>query len=172
MSTAVSTERRILTAQEFEAVTRSHYPLISGMDRPDLLELAKTLRTFRDKAQDVSRQRKRELRGKAERRGANPTRDPEGLGRKKEVFAAALKRLNREISRQSDLARPRSQGEISREALAMLRQSILRHQPAPGRTANDGMRAIPSRRRRWTTDPRRVGSISQATKNAQARKDG
>lgn len=172
MSAPVSTERRILTTQEFEAVTRSHYPQICRLDRPGLIDLVKTVREYRDKAQAVSRQRRREMRGKVEPRGASAAKDPEGLGRKKEVFAAALKRLNREISRQEDLARPRSQGEISREALAQRRQSMMNHRPAPGRTADEGMRAIPSARRRMVIDPRKVGSISQATKDAQARRDG
>jgi hypothetical protein len=171
MSAPIATERRILTDSEFDAVSRSHYPAISKLDRPGLVALARTVREFRDKARDVSRHRRRELRGKAEPRGAGAARDESGLGRKKQVFVSALKRVNREMTRQTELARPRSQGELSQEALAMHRASLLRHHPAPGRTADEGMRAVPSGRRRTRVDPRKVGSISQANKNAQARRD-
>jgi hypothetical protein len=171
MSAPISTERRILTPGEFEAVSRTHYPALCGLERPALVELARTLRDFRDKARDVSRHRRREMRGKAEPRGINAAKDESGLGRKKEVFAAALKRVNREISRQTDLARPRSQGELSQEALAARRAALVNHRPAPGRTADGGMRAVPSARRRTRPDPRMIGSVSQANKNAQARKD-
>ena len=172
MSAPIATERRILTDSEFEAVSRSHYPAVSQLDRPGLVELARVVREFRDKARDVSRQRRRELRGKAEPRSANAARDESGLGRKKEVFVSALKRVNREMTRQAELARPRSQGEISQEALALHRASLLRHHPAPGRTPDQGMRAVPSGRRRMQVDPRKVGSVSQANRNAQARRDG
>jgi len=99
MSLPTSTERRILTEQEFAAVARSHYPEICGLEKPALIEVARRLREFRDKARDVVRGRRRELRGKAEPRGATPAAPEAGLSLKKEVFSAALKRVNKEIAR-------------------------------------------------------------------------
>jgi hypothetical protein len=171
MSIPVSHERRLLSDSEFAVIARSHYPGLSGLDRPDLIELAKSVRGFRNKARDVYHHRRRVARGKADPR-ASQAPDNENLTRKKQVFASALKRVNRELTRQNDLARPRSQGELSREALATLRASLVSHRPAPGRTADEGMRAIPSGRRRTRVSPRKVGSVSQANKNAQARRDG
>ena len=43
--------------------------------------------------------------------------------------------------------------------------------PAAGQTANDGMAPRPSRRRRTIISGKRIGSTSQATKSAQARRD-
>jgi hypothetical protein len=43
--------------------------------------------------------------------------------------------------------------------------------PPTGETPSEGMRALPNRRRRTRVPPARIGSVSQATKNAQARRD-
>lgn len=171
MSEPIATQRRILTSDEFEVVSRSHYPAICGLERPELIALAKSVRQFHDRVRDMARHRRRALRGKAEPRGAAPVGE-NGVTRKKEIFASALKRLNREIARQEDLARPRSQGEISREALAMKRARMLRRHPAAGRTAGKGMHPLPNNAPGTQVDPREVGRVSQANKDAQARRDG
>ncbi len=43
--------------------------------------------------------------------------------------------------------------------------------PPTGDTPSEGMRALPNRRRRTRVPPARIGSVSQATKNAQAGRD-
>jgi hypothetical protein len=68
----------------------------------------------------VTRHRRREQRGKAEPRGTNPAPSEAGTTRKKKVFSAALKRVNKRIGRLEKLERP-SQGEIGRRALEMKR---------------------------------------------------
>lgn len=171
MSEPIAIQRRILTSDEFEVVSRSHYPAICGMERPELIALAKSVRQFHERARDMARHRRRALRGKAEPRGAAPVGE-NGVTRKKEIFASALKRLNKEIARQEELSQPRSQGEISREALATKRANIVRHHPAARRTAREGMRPLPNGVPGTQVDPREVGRVSQANKNAQARRDG
>ena len=168
MSQPRSIERRILSTTEQEVVDRSHLPQVEGLGRPALVELARTLRQYRDKARDVSRDRRRAHRGKAEPRGAGPAADEQGLVRKKEVFTAALKRVNRRLARE---AQP-DQGTLSRRALAMKRAGQKRHHPAPGRTAGQGMRPVESEAVRSTIAPSQVGSVSQANRDAQARRDG
>ncbi|MBO1074023.1 hypothetical protein [Roseomonas marmotae] len=134
MSEPIVVQRRILTADEFEVVSRSYYPAICSMERPELIALAKSLRQFHDKARDMARDRRRALRGKAEPRGLDPVGE-NGVTRKKEIFASALKRLNREIARQEDMARSRSQGGGGPEGLLMKRADMLRRHPAVRRAA-------------------------------------
>jgi hypothetical protein len=170
MSQPRSLETRILTTDEREAVDQSRTPALDAMDRPALVALARGLRQARDKARDVSRQRRRTHRGKDEPRGAGAAPDPEGLDRKTEVFTSALKRVNRRLERQSKAAP--DQGSLSRKALAMRRASEKRHHPASGRTAHHGLQPVSSTAVEPTIDPLRIGSVSQATRNNQARRDG
>ncbi|MFC3123534.1 hypothetical protein ACFOD4_00560 [Pseudoroseomonas globiformis] len=172
MSQPISAERRMLTGSELAAVERSHYPAICGLERRELVEVARNLREFRDKARDISRSRRREMRGKAEQRGARPAAETSGLMEKKQVFASALKRVNRELTRQEETERRGRQGEIARKALEMKRANRVRRHPSAGRTARHGMRTVESDAVTTSVDPRQVGSVSQQNKNFQARNDG
>jgi hypothetical protein len=172
MAQTMAHERRILTEAEFEAVSASHHPAIGALEREELVNLARRLREHHAKARDITRQRRREQRGKADPRGASPAPSEAGTTRKKQVFAAALKRLNRQIARLDDRARGPSQGEIARRALQMKRASQARHHPGAGRTAGPGMRPTPSTADTVRTDPREIGRVSQFVKDAQARRDG
>ncbi|MBI0435338.1 hypothetical protein [Roseomonas sp. KE0001] len=171
MSIPIATERRVLTTHEYETVQRSHYPDISGVRKPELIDIARRLREFRDKARDVARGRQRERRGKAELRGATPARDETGLTVKKQIFASALRRVNKEIARHDADARRPEQGEIARQALEMKRANRARHHPNAGRTAHHGMRKVESEAVTTGVDPRKVGSISQQNKNFQGASD-
>jgi hypothetical protein len=160
-----------LTGAEFEAVAQTHYPEIRGLPKEELVGVARRLRGYRDKARDITRHRRRERRGKAEPRGANPAPGEVGTSRKKQVFAAALKRANREIGRIEAAERRPSQGEIARRALEMRRASRVRPHPGAGRTGSGGMRSAPNPGDTVRVDPREVGHVSQAVKAAQARRD-
>ena len=61
--------------------------------------------------------------------------------------------------------------EAARRALAMRRAASFLPRPAPGDTDGEGMRALPSQRRRARVPPAKIGRFSQATKNAQAARD-
>jgi len=86
------------------------------------------------------------------------------------VFAAALKRVNREIDRMRKLEARTAHIEAARRALAMRRAAQFPTRPPTGDTPSEGMRALPNRRR-LRVPPAKIGSVSQATKNAQARRD-
>ena len=105
MSLSKSAERRLLTADEFETVSRTHYPEIRQLSRKGLTDLVRRLREHCDKARDTARQQRRDMRGKAEPRGAAPAADNNGTARKGEIFAGAVKRLNREIARHNQAER-------------------------------------------------------------------
>ncbi len=171
MSFPVSTERRMLAEAEFEAVQPTHYPDICGLSWDELRTAARRLRDYRDKARDISRQQRREMRGKADPRGAQPASDNTGASVKKQIFASALKRVNREIQRRDQSERRASQSDIARRALELKQANRVRHHPSSSRTAGQGMRANPNEGPTVQTDPREIGRVSQFVKDAQAQRD-
>lgn len=172
MSINASTEKRLLTADEHQVVERSHYPHISGLDRDELVDVARRLRSFRNKARDIAHRQRREIRGKAEPRGVQPARENSGTEMKRRIFAGALKRVNRELARFAAAERKPRQAELARRALELKRSNRRTRHPAAGRTSHAGMRAKPSSRSTVEADPREIGRVSQFVKNAQARRDG
>lgn len=171
MSISAATEKRLLTADEHDLVAKSHYPHVSALDREALAEARRRLRTFRDKARDVSRHQRREMRGKADPRGAKPASDNSGTEMKRRVFASALKRVNRELARFAAAERQPGQADIARRALEMKRANRVSHRPSATPTADDGMTAKPSDRSPVEANPMEAGRVSQFVKNAQARRD-
>jgi hypothetical protein len=103
MSTSVADERRLLAAEEYEPIARSHYPALASLQREELLELVRWLREQRGKFRRHVERHRRAERGKAEPRAATARgaatpageRGPVAKGAaKKQVFARALKRVN------------------------------------------------------------------------------
>lgn len=92
------TEDRLLTGAERDAVRQSRHPDIQSLDRDAVLALARRLREYRDKARDIARDRRRSQCGKAEPRGGGPAPAGDGILLKKQVFAAAMKRVNSRIA--------------------------------------------------------------------------
>jgi len=172
MSLPISTEQRMLTEAEFEVVKQTHYPDICDLRKDGLAETARRLRDYRDKAGDVSRQQRREMRGKSEPRGARPAKDNTGSSMKKQIFASALRRVNRELKRTVKQQQRASQSDIARRALELKRANRVRHHPSAGRTAHRGMRSVPNESPPVEPDPREIGRVSQFVKVGQARRDG
>jgi hypothetical protein len=90
---------------------------------------------------------------------------------KDQIFAGAVKRLNREIARHDATERRSAQGERSRHALALKKAGGKPDRPKPGRSASRGMKSIPSEEPTVDADPRETGRVSQFVKKAQARRD-
>jgi hypothetical protein len=172
MSVTIATEKRMLTGTEFEVVERTHYPQISELAKGDLDQTARLLRDYRNKARDVARQQRREMRGKAAPRGAQPARDNTGTAMKRRIFSDALQRVNSERTRIEKAARRESQSDIMQRALEMKRANRTRHHPSAGRTTDQGMQPVPNQTAPGITDPREVGRVSQFVKAGQARRDG
>src|ERR1700722_19074134 len=104
---------------------------------------------MRDKERTLGRQKRREGRGKGEARGASFPGTAEHALQRKQVFAAALKRVNNEFRRLHDLAARTAHVEAARKALALHRAANFTTYPAAGATANEGMvpKASPRRRK-------------------------
>jgi hypothetical protein len=171
MSIPSKTERSQLSHEEFEIIRATHHPAIYQLAGEELRALKLRLREQRSKARTLARQRQREIRGKAEPRGKGFPGTVEQPLKRKQIFAAALKRVNNEINRLGKVEARTAHIEAARSALALHRASKFVHHPAAGDTPHDGMQPRPSARRLTKVPQSKIGSISQATKVAQATRD-
>jgi len=97
MSTSIADERRLLAADEYEPIARSHYPTLATIQRDELLDLVRWLREQRAKFKGQIHRRAR--RSKAAPNEAEKPDRERGLAAKKQVFARALKRANAHLDR-------------------------------------------------------------------------
>jgi hypothetical protein len=171
MSIPSKTEQRLLRHEEFEIVRGTHHPVIYDSDLAALKSLKARLRDLRDKERTLARQKRREQRGKADPRGKSFPGTAEQPLQRKQVFANALKRVNREIDRLDKLKARSAHVEAAHTALAMHRASKFVHHPNSGRTASEGMALKTSPRRRYVVPGARIGSVVRATAVAQAKRD-
>jgi hypothetical protein len=171
MSVSCKFERSLVSHEEHEVLRLTHHPAIYDHEVDGLKTLRDRLRALRDKERTLVRHKQRERRGKAEPRGGSfPGTVDQPLFRK-QVFAAALKRVNKEMARMAKLAARTAHVDAARRALALRRAAQFEPYPPPGETAHEGMQPLPSRRRRTSVDRAEIGRASQATKVAQATRD-
>jgi hypothetical protein len=121
MSTSYKFERSILSHDEGETIRVTHHPAIHEHDVEGLRALRIRLRQMRDKERTLTRHKQREVRGKAEPRGGSFPGTAEQPVYRKQVFAAALKRVNKELSRIHKLEARTANVEAARRALALRR---------------------------------------------------
>src|SRR5262245_16434099 len=171
MSLPCKSERSRLSHDEFGLVRRTHHPAIYELSPEELHALKLRLREQRNKERALARQKQRELRGKAEPRGKSFPGSADQPLLRKQIFAAALKRINKELDRLHKLAARTAHVEAARAALAQHRAAKFVHHPPAGPTSHDGMLPRVRIRRHTTVPGSKVGSISQATKIAQAIRD-
>ena len=98
----------------------------------------------------ISRKKRREAHGKREVRGASFLGTAEHPSQRKQVFAAALKRVNSELRRLHNLAALTANVEAARRALALRRSANFSPHPSAGDTFNEGTVPRPMMRRRET----------------------
>jgi hypothetical protein len=171
MSASYKFERSLLSHEEHEVVRLTHHPAIYDHDLDGLKALRVRLRQLRDKERTLTRQKQRERRGKSEPRGGSFPGTVDRPLHRKQVFAAALKRVNKELGRIAKLVARTAHVEAARQALALRRAAQFAPFLPAGETADEGMRPLPSRRRRTSVDRAKIGRASQATKIAQAARD-
>ena len=126
----------------------THHPAIYELDGEALRTLQRRLREQRGKMRTFVRQKRREARGKAEARGASFPGDAEQPRRRKQVFAAALKRVAKELGRLRALEARTEHVEAARQALARARTEKFVHHPAAGDTPRTGAAPAPDRSQR------------------------
>ena len=171
MSHSRANERALLTSDQLALIDKTHHPEIYDVDGKELRTLRKHIRAEKGKVRTLVRQRQREARGKAEARGNSFPGNTEHPLKRKQALSAALKRVNREIARQRVLEARAANVDAARRALAARRSANFQNWTPSDRTADAGMQPIANKRRRRIIPGSQVGSVSQATKNAQAAKD-
>jgi hypothetical protein len=169
MSTSIADERRLLAADEYEPVARSHYPGLASLQRDELLELVRWLRDQRGKFKGQIRRRVR--RAKADTRTeADKPASERGLAAKKQVFARALKRANAQLDRVL-AADKRAAMHAGMQAALARKRRVPKHHPPSGRRARGGVQPIENPKGADVVQPSTIGSVSQAGRVAQARRD-
>jgi hypothetical protein len=172
MTMGAAGERRFLSREELELVAPTHYPGLAELDAGELRAAQARLRDLRDKARTIARHKRREARGKGPPRAAGASGNLDHAARRKQIFAQALRRTNRQLERIAHAEARARTAAGHQKALAMARRArALETRPGPGRTARRGMRANPSLRRAMILDPAMIGRASKAGKVAQARRD-
>jgi hypothetical protein len=171
MSVPYKFERSLLSHEEYEMIRLTHHPAIYDAEATALADLRSRLRKMHDKERTLSRQKRREVRGKGGARGANFPGNAERPSQRKQILAAAVKRLNRELRRLDNLTARTRHVEAARKALALRRAANFVPYPSAGLTPNEGMAPRSSTRRRKIVTGAKIGRVSQATKVAQAIRD-
>src|SRR3984957_1227051 len=172
MSIPCKFERSLLSHEEYETVRLTHHPAIYDIKADELEAMRPRLRKMRDKERTLGRQKRREGRGKGETRRASFPGTAEHALQRKQVFAAALKRVNNEFRRLRDLVARTAHVEAARKALALHRAANFTTYPAAGATANEGTVPKASMRRRKIITGAKIGRVSQSKREAQAVRDG
>ena len=171
MSLSCRFERSLINQEEYEVVRITHHPAIYEVERDGLQAARKQLRALHEKERTFARQNRRTARGKAEARGGSFPGTHERPTRRKQVFASAVKRISKELDRRKKIEARTSNVEAARKALALRRNANFVVRPAAGDSANPGMQALVSAKRRKVVTGKRIGSVSQAVKASQARND-
>ena len=171
MAVSRKSEERALSADERELVERSHHPFVQGLPDKELADLVKLLRERRDRARDEAHRRRREMRRKAEPRGAAASREDEGSRFKLEVLAMAMRRLNGEAERRRRLSARVSLTANARKALALKQAAEPDGPDFNSRTARAGMHAIARREPASLVRPAERGRLRKAQAVSQAKKD-
>jgi hypothetical protein len=99
MSDDARLEARLLTAAELELVAATRPPEIERQSVEELKAAARRLREAHDRAKAIGTRQAREMRGKAEPRGAKPAQDNLGSLAKAQALRDALERVEAELRR-------------------------------------------------------------------------
>lgn len=170
MTLSTSAENSLLRHDELSFISQTHYPILIDVDDEALVELRHRVRDLHAKEQTFVRQMRRSIRGKESARGGSFPGEVDRPSRRKQVFAGAMKRINKEATRRKAIAAREATKDASRRALA-LKAGASRGAVPASVTPNLGMARVESRKRRWSVSGAKVGRVSQAGKRSQARRD-
>lgn len=170
MSVPCKFELSVLNHDEQEFILNTHHPAVGESERNTLEGLRVRLRDLRDRERTLERHRRRQTKGTADPRGKSFSGTHEHANTRQQIFASAIKRVNKELARIRKFEARRELGAAARRALA-LRRAYQFDRPQSAPTPREGMRSLPSRRRTMKVPPGKIGRILQANKRAQARRD-
>ena len=171
MSLSNKRELSLLKHDEAEVVRTTHYPAIQELDRKAIAEARRKLTTLRDTEKTFARQKAREVRGKSDARGGSFPGTAERPLERKQVFSSALRRVERRAAGLGAAGAGPAPLDAPPRALGVRRAAPPKHHPDAGKTADAGMVATSNTKGSTKPAPAKVGSVSQANKNAQAKRD-
>lgn len=172
MAVTQKQEARALSADERDLVEKSHHPKLQEISDKELSGLITQLRERRSKAKDQASQRRREMRGKADPRGARASKADEGSKLKVSVLANAVRRLNAERERRRRMNAHVATVAGARKALKLKRAAQAEVEDGfNSRTAHKGMRDISKTKAPSLIRPMERGRLRKAQAVAQAKKD-
>jgi hypothetical protein len=99
MNDAAKLEARLLSGAELELVAVTRPPEIERRSVDQLKAAARRLREAHERAKAIGTRQAREMRGKADPRGAAPAKDNSGTVAKAQALRDALDRVEAELSR-------------------------------------------------------------------------
>ncbi|MGH6836024.1 MAG: hypothetical protein ACREC9_10845 [Methylocella sp.] len=171
MARSIKHERRLLGADELALVEKTHHPALGLLPDQDLAELRKLVRERRDRAQSIAARQRRELRGKAAPKGARAATDDSGTREKRDLLAAAVQRLNKEVTRRQAKAARQALIDGTKRALELRHANEAKSaRPPSTRAANEGI-SPKSPQAYSLRHPAKLGAISQHNKKMQAKRD-
>ena len=171
MAVSRKQEERALSRDEWQLVQKSHHPAVQDLPDAELLGLIKSVRERRDRAQAEAHRKRREMRGKAAPKGAQPATKDRGTKAKLEVLAMSMRRLNGEHERRRRLAAKLDLVEKAQNALALKQKKAGNGADFNARHAHQGMRAVESGKRKDLIRPMERGRQRKAAAVAQAKRD-
>src|ERR1700691_1560988 len=140
MAHSLKQERQLLSADECTLVEKTHHPFLERLSDKDLAVLRKLVRARRDRTQQIAARQRRELRGKSAPKGARAATDDAGTWGKRELLAAAMQRLDKEVTRRKEKAARQALMESAARALELRRAGEAKAaRPLAGRTPKKGM---------------------------------
>jgi len=163
-------ERELLGHDAFALIAPTHQPAIAALPAEELRAIATRLRAEHAKLRDLIREGHRAKRGKGDARAAANAEVGKAT-RRKQVYAAALKRVNSRFDELTQERRREEHRAALKEALAR-RQAQRAQHPAAGFGSSAGMQSKGNAKGRNHVHGARVGSVSAQGKRAQARRDG
>ena len=140
MNDAAKLEARLLSGPELELVAVTRPPEIERQSVDELKAAARRLREAHDRAKAIGTRQAREIRGKAEPRGATPAKDNSGTVGKAQALRDALDRVEAELQ-------PTRTGALI-PGCALIEPSLREVE----RRSNPGVRARPAAH--WIATPR------------------
>ncbi|MBA2126333.1 hypothetical protein DLM45_08860 [Hyphomicrobium methylovorum] len=171
MAFSANDTKSLLSHDEYEVVKASNHPFIYDLDKDALRNLAQRLEGLHNKEKTFARQKQREIKGTADKRGKSFPGTADHPARRKQVFAQALKRVKKERSRLYKLEVKNENIEAAHRALALHRANKFSHHPSSDATPNAGQKdtgVTPKRRR---IPGAKIGSILKQNARAQAKRD-
>ena len=163
---------RLLTADEWQLVQKTHHPAMQDLSDTDLSDLAKRIRDRRDRAQSEANRQRREMRGKAQPKGATPARKDTGTRGKLEVLAMGVRSVNAEQARRRRMLAKIQMVENMRAALARRKEAKSeKDESFNTRQAHAGMHSIESTKRKDLIRPMERGRLRKASAVSQAKRD-